>query len=800
MKKIFSFLFLSAIACASQAGSTWNVRGTQYQVDTLFHNQVAPGAMQTSLWFHTASGKTLRVFYSTMDMTNPHVHLSGVCATDKLAGNERVSAMAQRKSVPGKRYVVGMNADFFETSGGTRRGVSTVGSPIGSTVVEGTIFRARNNAKHFKNFVVDTQGKFYVNPFTFGGSVTASAGVSAPLGGINISASDSYAQNAIIIYNDRYYGSTDANAGCSEVTAVLAQGETFKTAQPFKMVVTSAPGSEGDMTIPAGGYVLHAGGSACDLVNGLKEGDVVTVSPSWSFEGKTVEPQEVISGNPKILANGITLDSEGDRGDASALHPRAGIGYSHDGSKVYFFVVDGRSTLSSGVRTSELADIMRYAGVTDAMNVDGGGSAVLYTSALGIRNKPSDGSERADGNGIFLVSTAPDDSVVAQIRFVDFSLKSPRYGVYTPKFYGYNQYGMLVNQDVKGVKLSCDEQLGHILGDTTFYADGTALQGMLTATWGDATVSMPMQVTSSVDAIAIACDSVINDTFLAYPIDVQCVVGEKVMPVNPAALTWQSTNEQVVKVGHDTGVLQGVANGTALVIGKVGDVTDTLKVIVEKPTARVMPIDAHLDVSTWKISQTGGKNAVATAHGDGIDYSYVGASARAPKIVLSKQMRLWSLPDTVRLRVNPGEAPVKNVVFSMRANGQSVKYVTVTPQSIKANQEMVIDLPTASWIDAARMANYPLVLNSMQVNMNASMVGKQYQMQFLGFETVYKAMPQAVAGDVNGDGQVNATDVTTLVNMILQVEPARLSSADLNHDGSLNVTDVTTLINLIVKK
>ena len=55
-------------------------------------------------------------------------------------------------------------------------------------------------------------------------------------------------------------------------------------------------------------------------------------------------------------------------------------------------------------------------------------------------------------------------------------------------------------------------------------------------------------------------------------------------------------------------------------------------------------------------------------------------------------------------------------------------------------------------------------------------MGKQYQMQFLGFETVYKALPQAVAGDVNGDGQVNATDVTTLINMILQVEPARLSS------------------------
>jgi hypothetical protein len=58
----------------------------------------------------------------------------------------------------------------------------------------------------------------------------------------------------------------------------------------------------------------------------------------------------------------------------------------------------------------------------------------------------------------------------------------------------------------------------------------------------------------------------------------------------------------------------------------------------------------------------------------------------------------------------------------------------------------------------------------------------------------YKALP----GDVNGDGKVNVTDVTTLVNMILGVIPKDQEHADLTGDGKINVSDVTALINNIL--
>ena len=58
--------------------------------------------------------------------------------------------------------------------------------------------------------------------------------------------------------------------------------------------------------------------------------------------------------------------------------------------------------------------------------------------------------------------------------------------------------------------------------------------------------------------------------------------------------------------------------------------------------------------------------------------------------------------------------------------------------------------------------------------------------------------PTLKHGDVNRDGSVNVSDVTALINMILDVLTKDEESADVNHDGSVNVSDVTALINIIL--
>ena len=57
---------------------------------------------------------------------------------------------------------------------------------------------------------------------------------------------------------------------------------------------------------------------------------------------------------------------------------------------------------------------------------------------------------------------------------------------------------------------------------------------------------------------------------------------------------------------------------------------------------------------------------------------------------------------------------------------------------------------------------------------------------------------QWLQGDVNGDGRVNVSDVSALINMILGLEPMVEARADVNGDGRVNVSDVSALINIIL--
>lgn len=59
-----------------------------------------------------------------------------------------------------------------------------------------------------------------------------------------------------------------------------------------------------------------------------------------------------------------------------------------------------------------------------------------------------------------------------------------------------------------------------------------------------------------------------------------------------------------------------------------------------------------------------------------------------------------------------------------------------------------------------------------------------------------------VMGDVNLDGEVNVSDVTALVSIILESTSSsqNIGNADVNEDGAVNVSDVTALVSIILQK
>ncbi len=66
--------------------------------------------------------------------------------------------------------------------------------------------------------------------------------------------------------------------------------------------------------------------------------------------------------------------------------------------------------------------------------------------------------------------------------------------------------------------------------------------------------------------------------------------------------------------------------------------------------------------------------------------------------------------------------------------------------------------------------------------------------------TNYEELFAAILGDANGDGIINISDVTSLLNAVISEDFSGIdiSNSDMNNDGIINITDVTMLVSLVM--
>lgn len=97
-----------------------------------------------------------------------------------------------------------------------------------------------------------------------------------------------------------------------------------------------------------------------------------------------------IAAGPLLLQDGKTCQTDTSLTFNHTRHPRSIVGYDSEGY-YYFIVIDGRFPgQGDGASIPETAAIARYAGLEDAINMDGGGSSTLWTEHTGVINHPSD--------------------------------------------------------------------------------------------------------------------------------------------------------------------------------------------------------------------------------------------------------------------------------------------------------------------------------------------------------------------------------------------------------------------------
>jgi hypothetical protein len=141
----------------------------------------------------------------------------------------------------------------------------------------------------------------------------------------------------------------------------------------------------------------------------------VALPPHEATGGVEAWAREVVSGHPSMLVGGARRDNNGDS-LCTARHPRTALGFNADKTKLYLMVVDGRATGRAGMTCDEMIAQLQGLGVTDAVNLDGGGSSTMWLAGAGVVNYPSDGSQRVVANHLAVRATGTGDAPNCPVR------------------------------------------------------------------------------------------------------------------------------------------------------------------------------------------------------------------------------------------------------------------------------------------------------------------------------------------------------------------------------------------------
>ena len=280
------------------------------------------------------------------------------------------------------RPVAGVNGDFF------RRQEPYLGDPKGLQIMRGELV---SGPCDWTCFWMDADGNPHMTNVLSRFQVTWPNGQKTPFG-----LNEERPRSAAVLYTS-VVGSYTQTSGGREL--VLERDGTNSWLPLKPGIVYSARVRQvresGNSPISPDTMVLSLGRQAASGVPAVPVGTVLHVSTeTWpDLRGSPT----AIGGGPATVRDGKVID----RTDARVRHPRAAVGWNKE--SIFLVEVDGRQRgLSVGMTVREMAAFMVSLGCTDAMNLDGGGSATCWVYGQ-IMNSPSEGEERGMGNALVIV-------------------------------------------------------------------------------------------------------------------------------------------------------------------------------------------------------------------------------------------------------------------------------------------------------------------------------------------------------------------------------------------------------------
>ena len=145
--------------------------------------------------------------------------------------------------------------------------------------------------------------------------------------------------------------------------------------------------SANPLFIPENGLVLVGPKEKLSALYGAENVEIkMCTNPKWE------NVKHIISGGPYLVKNGdVYVDISAQKlNSIGGRNPRTAIGYTKDNDLI-MLTADGREGNSIGLTLTELAYFMKSLGCVNAINLDGGGSTVMYVNGQIVNRPPQPG-------------------------------------------------------------------------------------------------------------------------------------------------------------------------------------------------------------------------------------------------------------------------------------------------------------------------------------------------------------------------------------------------------------------------
>ncbi|MDD2218238.1 MAG: S-layer homology domain-containing protein [Eubacteriales bacterium] len=501
-KRKIALLLVAVMAFCSFTGFTYfNGLGTAYyEAENEIFENVQFGELITA---HSVNGIE-HAYYVNGNTSNGEI--IPIVYNGEVRGTYTLASMIKYAEQQGYKVIAGINGDVFDTGSGVTKGM---------TMHQGNIVTSGYAPDRVVAF--NEQGNASVVPVTLSYTLSGTVGYMKPIipesipegeqeNTENVTAPDTDSEtdieqdvkeefeyvtedftrnidffnvpfgaaNGLHLFN-RHYSTSTKTSGQNVEVLIETSDTQLQVNKTIKGIVKSVSPSTSNTVLSDNTLVLStvAGSASYNTLSSLVIGSEVEISVNDTASGALSDAKECIGIYYSIVENGKNVTA------GTNLNPRTALGIKSDGS-VMLFEVDGRkASVSKGVNLYDLGNTMISLGCQYAVNLDGGGSSVIYAREPGkdstatLKSSPSQSSERKVANAILFVYKGSGLNAVENLNlYPNLTLLMPGASAQISAFASNDKYEKVSLN--KSVSYSVDSKYGAINSDGLFTASENA--------------------------------------------------------------------------------------------------------------------------------------------------------------------------------------------------------------------------------------------------------------------------------------------------------------------------------------